>query len=237
MQQLSGKIWWQQVQQWLAQHWSRLIWKEIVFWTISHFKMQRTECLIHHLLHNNCTPNYASVLSGNTKMITHIACTFEEQNIPFTPIFRHIRTRFAFVDIFEFATNKAFDVCIGMSMLFWLGCFLKSGGQHFLHMVSSWNGHHWRIRGSPHFTVCRQCTTCVLCGCCLSQFQICVCVSRLVRRMPVSKFSLWQSVSTVTKSLSSPEGASCQFANSCVFIYWTATRILQWTCTETQQRF
>ena len=41
-----------------------------------------------------------------------------EQNIPFAPIFRHIRTRCAFVDTFEFATNKAFDVCVGMSLLF-----------------------------------------------------------------------------------------------------------------------
>ena len=56
----------------------------------------------------------------------YFTCNFQEQNIPFTPIFRHIRTRCAFVDIFEFATNKAFDVCIGMSMLFWLGSFLKS---------------------------------------------------------------------------------------------------------------
>ena len=59
---------------------------------------------------------------------------------------------------------------------------------------------------------CRQCTTCVRCGRCLSQFQICVCVSGLARPLSVSKFSLRQSVSTwtVTKSLSSPADASCQ---------------------------
>ena len=56
------------------------------------------------------------------------------------------------------------------------------------------------------------CTTCVLCGRCLSQFQICICVFRLVRLLSVSnpKFSLCQSASIVTKSLSSPTGASCQ---------------------------
>ena len=70
--------------------------------------------------------------------------------------------------------------------------------------------HCWRISRSPQCTVCRQCTTYVRCGRCLSQFQICVCVSRLVRLLSVSKFSLRQSASTVTKSLSSPAGASCQ---------------------------
>ena len=50
-------------------------------------------------------------------------------------------------------------------------------------------------------------TTCVLCCFCLSQFKICVCVSGL---LSVSKFSLCQSASMVTKSLSSPADASCQ---------------------------
>ena len=34
------------------------------------------------------------------------------------PSLGHIRTRCAFVGNFEFATNKAFHVCIRMSMLF-----------------------------------------------------------------------------------------------------------------------
>ena len=51
----------------------------------------------------------------------------------------------------------------------------------------------------PQCTVCRQCTTNVRGGRCLSQFQICVCVSGLV--LSVSKFSLCQSASAVTKSL------------------------------------
>ena len=50
----------------------------------------------------------------------------------------------------------------------------------------------------------------VLGGSCLSQFQICVRVSGLVRLLSVSKFSLCQSASTVTKSLRCPAGASCQ---------------------------
>ena len=68
------------------------------------------------------------------------------------------------------------------------------------------------IRGSQQCTVYRRCTTCALCGRCLSQFQICVCVSGLLRLLSVStgKFSPRQPASTVTKSLSSPAGASCQ---------------------------
>ena len=31
---------------------------------------------------------------------------------------------------------------------------------------------NWRVSHSQQRTICRQCTTCVLCGCCLSQFQI-----------------------------------------------------------------
>ena len=82
--------------------------------------------------------------------------------------------------------------------------------------------HHWLISGSPKCTVCRQCMTCIWCGSCLSQFQICVCVSGLVHWLPVSKFSLCQSLSTVTKSLSSLASASCQSVkknmSSCVLI-------------------
>ena len=172
---------------------------------------------------------------------THTACNFEEQNIPFAPIFRHIWTRCAFID--SLILLSLWQINPSMS---------ASECQCCSHWALSWNlvgsiscawcrherdAEYAAVLPYQQYTVCRQYMTCILCGCCLSQFQICVCVSRLVRRMPVSKFSLWQSVSTVTKSLSSPEGASCQFANSCVFIYWTATRILQWTCTETQQRF
>ena len=67
------------------------------------------------------------------------------------------------------------------------------------------------------YTVCRQCTTCVLCSSCLSQFQICVCFKTCE---PAVTFSQCQSVSIVTKSLSSPACASCQseeHMNSCVF--------------------
>ena len=71
------------------------------------------------------------------------------------------------------------------------------------------------------------------------QFQICVCVSGIVCLLSVSKFSLCQSASTVTKSLHSPVGASCQSvqknAKGCVLIYWTATRFLQCNCTETTE--
>ena len=62
--------------------------------------------------------------------------------------------------------------------------------------------------GQPQCTVCRQSTTKVRGGHCLSQFQICVCVSGLV--LSVSKFSPCQSASGVTKSLRSPVGASFQ---------------------------
>ena len=66
----------------------------------------------------------------------------------------------------------------------------------------------WHMSSSS--TLCRQCTTCVLCGCCLSQFQNCVCVSGLVCLLAVSKSSLCHSKSTVTKSLCSPAGARLQ---------------------------
>ena len=79
-------------------------------------------------------------------------------------------------------------------------------------MVKSWDG-CWgcscsAIVDAPQCTVCRQCTPNVRGGSCLSQFQICVCVSGHV--LSVSKFSLCQSASAVTKSLRSPVGASFQ---------------------------
>ena len=78
-----------------------------------------------------------------------------------------------------------------------------------------------------------------LCGRCLSQFQICVCVSGLVRLLSFSKFSLRQSASTVTKSLSSPAGASCQSTKKTRTLAAVCSYIEQprQTCTETQQRF
>ena len=90
------------------------------------FEMQRTESVIQHLLHNNCTPNYAWVLSGNTRMITLNCQYLKNRTYLLRPSLGHIWTRCAFIDNFEFATNKAFHVCLGMSMLFWLGGFLKS---------------------------------------------------------------------------------------------------------------
>ena len=129
----------------------------------------------------------------------YFTCNFEEQNIPFAPIFRHIRTRCAFVDTFEFVTNKALDVCIGMSMLFWR--FLEISQVAFLlHGVvmrrllrmqlfcHRWQ-QTWLIGRSQQCTVCRPCTTCLRSGSCLSQFQICVCVFRLVSLLSVNKFS------------------------------------------------
>ena len=147
---------------------------------------------------------------------------------------------------FEFATNKTFYVCIGICCSDWavswnLVSIISCAWCRHETAAEDATGHRWHIRGSPQCTFCRQCTTCVLCCSCLSQFQICVCVSRLVRRLPVSKFSLCHSTSTVTKSLCSPQmqvvSRLKENANNCVFIIWTATRILQWTCTETQQRF
>ena len=56
--------------------------KKLYFGRFYIFEMQRTDSLtptervIHNLLHNDCTPNYALVLSGNTRMITHVVITF-----------------------------------------------------------------------------------------------------------------------------------------------------------------
>ena len=72
----------------------------------------------------------------------------------------HFRTWCALIDNFEFAKNKSFDVYILMWMLFWLGSFLKSCTYHFLDLVSTY-------QQQPVF---RQCTTCALCGSCISSF-------------------------------------------------------------------
>ena len=145
MQPLSGKIWQPQVQDnGLASsddlHSIEVYWydKKLYFGQLGNFtfsKMQRTESVIRHLLHNNCTPNYAWVTlspSGqlqNDYTYSHyvfISLVILKNRTYLRPSLGHIWTRCAFVDNFEFATNKAFDVSIGMSMLFWLGSFLKS---------------------------------------------------------------------------------------------------------------
>ena len=48
------------------------------------------------------------------------------------PISGHIRSRCAFIENFEFATNKAFHVCIRMSMLFRLSSCLEISQVAFL---------------------------------------------------------------------------------------------------------
>ena len=68
------------------------------------------------------------MLSGNTRTITLIVMTvawdvfillviLSTTYLP-RPYLEHIRTRCVFVDNFEFAINKAFDVCIGIPILF-----------------------------------------------------------------------------------------------------------------------
>ena len=171
-------------------------------------------------------------------------CNFEEQNIPFTPIFRHIWTRCAFVDIFEFAKKKP-----SMSASECQCCSDWAVSWNLVGSISSAYGvvmrrllrmqlfcHRWR-RGNPQCTVCRWCTTGVRGGRCLSQFQICVCVSGLVRLLSVSKFSLCQSASTVTKSLRSPAGASCQSVKKTRTAVCSYIEQPRESCTETQQRF
>ena len=122
------------------------------------------------------------------------------------------------VDSFEFAKNKAFGLCIQNVNTVLIGLFLEILQLAFLAhgAIMRWLlrmqlfSHRWHIRGSQQCTVCRQCTTFVWCGSCLSQSQIRVCASRLMHLLSISKFSLSQSASTVTKSQSSPAGASCQ---------------------------
>ena len=165
----------------------------------------------------------------------------------------HFQMRCAFVDNFEFAisTGKVFHVCI-----WWSGCQCCSDSAVSWNLIGSisciwlwWDGCQgcrlslqlfclgwWISSSSLQCTVCRQCTTWVLCGSCLSQFQICVCVSWLVSLLSVSKFSLHQSTSIVTKSLSNPQGSSCQLKRkmqTAVSIYWTGTRVLHWDSTDT----
>ena len=61
---------------------------------------------------------------ANAGMITHIVITFYFTSCLLHPSLGHIQTKCAFIDNFEFAANKAFNVCIGMSMLF-IGQFLE----------------------------------------------------------------------------------------------------------------
>ena len=143
MQQLSGKKRWQQLEvqdNGLASsndlHGIEVDWYEnkLYFWWFHILKCKGLSVLFMtcnlltialqiRLASFRATPEWLHILS----LRFYFTCNFKEQSIPFAPIFRHIRTRCAFVDTFEFATNKAFDVCIGMSMLFWLGSVLKSG--------------------------------------------------------------------------------------------------------------
>ena len=88
-------------------------------------------------------------------------------------------------------------------------------------------------------SVCRQCKTGVWCGSCLSHVQICVCVSGLVSllSLPVSQQVLSVSVSVNSDQLTE-QSSRCKFqlvkknVNSCLFMYWTATRILHWDTTD-----
>ena len=81
------------------------------------------------------------------------------------------------------------------------------------------------------FKVCRQCAAGVQCGSYLNDVQIFVCVSSLVRLLSGSKFSLRQSASTATKSLSSPRGKSKKIREQlCVHIV-TYTEQPQESCT------
>ena len=175
---------------------------------------------------NDCTPNYAWVLSGNTGMITHrhdlfISLVFLKSRtyLP-CPSLGHIRTRCAFVDNFEFAKNNAFesasmsasecpccsDWAVSWNLVGSISCAL----------VWAWDN-CWGcscsaivdIRGSQQCTVCRQCTACVLCawcGCCLSQFKFvfvfpdsCVCC-RSASYVCVSQRQQWPSHWAVQRS-------------------------------------
>ena len=196
---------------WLAQHWSRLIWKEIIFWTISHFEMQFITCCTMIALQIMLESFQATQEWLHTSSLRfYFTCNFEEQNIPFAPIFRHIRTRCAFVDTFEFVTNKALDVCIGMSMLFWR--FLEISQVAFLlHGVVMRRllrmqlfCHRWGIRGSQQCTVCRQYTTCVLRQLSESVSNLCLCfrTSALAASHQVQSVSVSVSSDKVTEQSS-----------------------------------
>ena len=174
MQQLSGKIRWQQVQDnGLASsndlHWSRLIWKEIVFLTISHFEMQRTERVIHYLLtialqimldSFRATPEWLHTSS----LPFYFTCNFEEQNVPFTPIFRHIRTRC--VIVYSLMSLSLRQIKPSMSALECQCCSDWAVSWNLVGSICSAYGvvmrwllrmqlfcHRWR-RGSPQCTVC-----------------------------------------------------------------------------------
>ena len=119
------------------------------------------------------TPEWLHISS----LCFYFTCNFEEQNVPSAPIFRAYSNEMCIrwiVDNFGFATNKAFNICIGMSMLFWLGSFWSSWnlvGSISWAWVSSSNC-CWGCSCSQsaivdgqaqpalwQCTVCRQCTT------------------------------------------------------------------------------
>ena len=182
--------------------------------------MQRTEREIHHLtpvtqrlLSTLYLSPFAQTLNDYTDRDEALVSLVVMKNRTYLPFSGHIQTRYAFVDNFEFVTNKAFHVqrfasavLIGQLLGNLIGSSFCAWYRHEMAAVAAavlrWLKHHSR---SQQCTICRQCTTCVLCGRCLSQFQICVCVSGLVSLLPVSTFSLRQSASTVIKSLSSPK--------------------------------
>ena len=140
------------------------------------------------------------------------------------------------------ATYKAFNVCIWMSMLFWLG----SSWNLVISISCAWCRHEmrrrlrmqmfchrWHISSSPQCTVCRQCTMVWQ----LSETVSNLCLCFLTRASAVSQQVQSASVS-VNSDQVTEQSSRCKLsvrkknANSSVFIYWTATRILHWDTTD-----
>ena len=106
--------------------------KKRILDNFSSIKNARPEREIHHLLHNDCAPNYAWVLSGNPWRMTQIVVIgtiipLIMKNIIYRPppLSGLVQKRCELVDNFDFATNKTVDVCIGIRILFLLGSFLQ----------------------------------------------------------------------------------------------------------------
>ena len=123
---------------------------------------------------------------------------------------RHDKKTSKIVDNFQFIANKVLDVIFTIFVMSPLGCFLKILLDVFLLLpLNSISWRLWWCLLGHQQQVFRKGTKYGLCNCCLGHVQIYVCVSRLVCLLSVSKFSLHQSVSTLTKSLCSPAGTSC----------------------------
>ena len=168
----------------------------------------------------------AGAHSGNPGMTTQIVIRIillfimQDKTYVTSLSLRDIRTRRAFVDKFLVCNKK------GLRCLHWnvnAALIWQFLGNMVDNNSCAWCRHEWRLwqqvicHGWRSSSSSPPCTVgSVQPGPCLSQFQICVCVS--VPLLSVSKFSLRQSASSVFKSLCSRH-ARCRLKKTRTAVY------------------